>query len=284
MRLDAAGVPLEVALTAGLAHPNLLATRAHTIVRFAPRSGDRTAALQRAATSLDGRPPAVPARYVAGSMAGSMAGSPALAEPAGLPVAVGSAAAMVGQVIGRGGEPAAAGTALPPLPGPVRIGADERLERAMSLSAPPAAERLERSVSGSSCSGSSWAQMSSAGLASCSAGAMGGTSTPLQDAREWDSPGVWRSLPAACHQPTCEAGGQAGGALRGNPRKEDSMATAVQRLSICDSGHGETKKPAAVEEGEVWLLLDYCNRGCLAVRLLWRLMVLVLHLGLCKGL
>lgn len=272
MRLNTAGVPLEVALTAGLAHPNLVAARAHTIVRFAPRSRDRTAALQRDTASLDGRARGVPAGPAAGFMAGPVAGSagPATAgKPAGQSAAVGGAAVVEGQDTGSGVKPAAGGAALPPLPGPVRSGADAGLERAASLSAPAAVQRLERSVSGSSdvCSERSWAPTSSAGRASSSAGAARGTSTPPQDAREWDSPGAWRSLPAAANpNPACEAGGQAGGAPRGDPRKQDGVALAGRRPDICDSARGERKEPAAVEEGEVWLLLEFCNRGCLGVR------------------
>ena len=179
MRLNAAGVPLEVALTAGLAHPNLVAARAHAIVRFAPRSRECTAALQRDTASLDGRARGAPAGPAAGFTAGPAAGSAgpaAAAEPAGQPAAVGGTAAEEGQDTRSGVQPAAGGPALPPLPRPVRGGADAGPERAVSLSAPPAVQRLERSVSGSSdvCSERSWAHTSSAGPASSSAGATGG--------------------------------------------------------------------------------------------------------------
>lgn len=273
MRLNAAGVPLEVALTAGLAHPNLVAARAHTIVRFAPRSRDRTAVLQRDTASLDGRARDATAGPAVGFMAGSVAGSAgpaASAEPAGQPAVVGGAAAVGGRDTGSGVLPAAGGPGLPPLPGHVRGGAEAGPERAASLSAPPTVQRLERSISGSSdlCSERSWAHTSSAGLASSNAGATGGTRTPPRDAREWDSPGAWRSSPAAAYpNPAGEAGGQAGGALLGGLRKQDGVAPAGRRPDVCDSARGERKEPAAVlEEGELWLLLDYCNRGCLGVR------------------
>ena len=175
MRLNAAGVPLEVALTAGLAHPDLVAARAHAIVRFAPRSRDRTAAPQRDTASLDGRVQGAPAGFMAGHVAGS-AGPAAATEPAGRPAAVGGAAAVGGQNTGLGVKLAAGGPARPPLPGPVRGGADAGPERAASLSAPPAVQRLERSISGSSdvCSERSWAHTSSAGPASSNARATGG--------------------------------------------------------------------------------------------------------------
>ena len=273
VRLNAAGVPLEVALTAGLAHPNLVAARAHTIVRFAPRSRDRTAALQRDTASLDGRARGAPAGPAAGSLAGPVAGSAgpaAIGEPAGQRAIVGGVPVLGGQDTGPGVKPAAAGAALPPLPGPVRGGAAAGLERAASLSAPPVVQRLESSVSGSSdvCSERSWGHTSSASPASSSAGATGGIATPPQDARECDSPGAWCSSPAAANP--SPAWGQAGYAPRGNPWKQDSVAPAGRRPDVCDSARRERKepepKPNPVEEGEVWLLLDFCNRGCLGVR------------------
>ena len=105
VRLNAAGVLLEVALTAGLAHPNLVAARAHAIVRFAPRSRDRTAALQRDTASLDGRARGVPAGPAAGFMAGPAAGSAgpaAAAEPTGQPAAVGGRRQWRGRTQGQG--------------------------------------------------------------------------------------------------------------------------------------------------------------------------------------
>jgi len=259
MRLDGAGVPLEVALTAKLGHPNLLAVRAHAIIRYAARassSGCDTPPSQHSA-SLDSRPPLAP--DTAPSSARTAPCTPAAprwtSQGAGSGFRSGSEDAAGARCSSAG---ASAGSS--PADG-------AQLGHAARQDAAPSCTSYGGGGSGA-CSRES-SLCGERGSAGRDRGA-----TPPRSARDWDSPGAWGSLPglgsagpgrapADAARPG-SAAGAAGAAGRG-----DGGGPAAQLLASCGAGPGGGGGgggPAQREEGEVWLLLDFCDRGCLAAR------------------
>lgn len=288
VRRNAEGVPLEVALTANLKHPNLLAARAHTIVRFARRSlgsssGGTTPS--RHTASEDGGA-ALPLRSSAGLSSGF---APVDLSAAGAlrpgPPGAGS------QTAGSGvGSPPAAAVPPRPLPGARGGGNGGRATAGVGTDRSPAgSEPYGQSAMGSNGSSerSDCGSLGSSGARESQPWGVRGSATPPRHPRGWDSPGAWggsatpmSSYPnpsSYSNQGGGSSAGEAAGRLRagqrsaGNPERGDQEGAAVAAARAAASwdvmvrDHGGGGR-APQEEGELWLLLDYCNRGCLAVR------------------
>jgi len=259
MRLDGAGVPLEVALTAKLAHPNLLAARAHAIIRYAARAGSSGSETppSRRSGSLDSRPPLAP--DVAPPAARTALCTPAAPR---WPSQGSGSGFSSGFEDAAGARTSSAGASASS--GPVD---GAQLGHAARQGAAPSCAS-HGGGGGGACSRES-SLCGEQGSCGRSNGA-----TPPRSARDWDSPGAWGSLPGlgsagpgAAPAGAARPGGATG--VAGAAGRGDGGGPAAQLLAGCGAGPGGGGGgggPAQREEGEVWLLLDFCDRGCLAAR------------------